>query len=133
MARGCILTLVLRELELPQGHCSSCGIIERISDGYDSHEDDVLCFYLPLAHIYGRMLKHVSIYAGTQTGYFHRNVLKLVDDLMIFQPTSFPSVPRLLNRQGGTIKSRTVDVPGFRGNLSGRVVKTKLANISIER
>ncbi|EON65859.1 hypothetical protein W97_05101 [Coniosporium apollinis CBS 100218] len=93
-------------------------------------EDDVLCSYLPLAHIYGRMLEHVSMYAGTRIGYFHGNVLELVDDLKLLKPTSFPSVPRLLNRLGGTIKSRTVDVPGFEGDLSRRVIKTKLANIS---
>ncbi|EHY54308.1 medium-chain fatty acid-CoA ligase faa2 [Exophiala dermatitidis] len=84
--------------------------------------------YLPLAHIYGRLLEHTSLWAGARLGYFHGNVLELVDDLKLLRPTIFASVPRLFNRFGGAIKAQTVEQPGFKGALSRHIVRTKLAN-----
>lgn len=84
--------------------------------------------YLPLAHIYGRLLEHSSIWAGSRIGYFHGNILELVDDLKLIRPTTFASVPRLFNRFGGAIKAQTVEQPGVKGSLSRYIVRTKLAN-----
>ncbi|EXJ92141.1 long-chain acyl-CoA synthetase [Capronia epimyces CBS 606.96] len=88
----------------------------------------VACSYLPLAHIYGRLLEHTALWAGSRLGYFHGNVLELVDDLKLLRPTTFASVPRLFNRFGGAIKAQTVEQPGFKGALSRHIVRTKLAN-----
>lgn len=84
--------------------------------------------YLPLAHIYGRLLEHTALWSGCRIGYFHGNALELVDDMKLIRPTTFASVPRLYNRFGGAIKSQTVEQPGFKGALSRHIVKTKLAN-----
>lgn len=88
-----------------------------------------MCSYLPLAHIYGRLLEQTVMYGGGKIGYFHGNVLELVEDLKLLRPTNFASVPRLFNRFGGVIKSQTVDAPGFKGTLSRHVVSTKMANL----
>ncbi|KAK4941519.1 medium-chain fatty acid-CoA ligase faa2 [Elasticomyces elasticus] len=90
--------------------------------------DGVFCSYLPLAHIYGRLLEHTVLWAGARIGYFHGNALELVDDLKLLRPTNFPSVPRLFNRFGGAIKASTVEQPGIKGSLSRHIVRTKLAN-----
>ncbi|KIV86397.1 hypothetical protein PV11_02008 [Exophiala sideris] len=90
--------------------------------------DGVFCSYLPLAHIYGRLLEHTVLWAGARVGYFHGNALELVDDLKLLRPTNFPSVPRLFNRFGGAIKASTVEQPGVKGSLSRHIVRTKLAN-----
>lgn len=95
----------------------------------EQNADDVMISYLPLAHIYGQLLSHISAYAGTRIGYFHGNILELVDDIKALRPTTFPSVPRLYNRFGGAIKAQTVDAPGFKGALSRHVVRTKMANL----
>lgn len=91
--------------------------------------DYTMCSYLPLAHIYGRLLEHIFAYCGGRVGYFHGNILELVDDLKLLRPTSFGSVPRLFNRFGGVIKAGTLEAPGFKGSLSRHVVNTKLANL----
>ncbi|EXJ93945.1 long-chain acyl-CoA synthetase [Capronia coronata CBS 617.96] len=88
----------------------------------------VSCSYLPLAHIFGRLLEHTALWAGSRIGYFHGNVLELVDDLKLLRPTTFGSVPRLFNRFGGAIKAQTVEQPGLKGALSRHIVRTKLAN-----
>lgn len=93
---------------------------------------DTMCSYLPLAHIYGRLLEQTVMYGGGKIGYFHGNVLELVDDLKLIRPTNFASVPRLFNRFGGVVKSQTVDAPGFKGALSRHIVNAKLANLHSE-
>ncbi|KAI9788181.1 MAG: hypothetical protein M1833_003114 [Piccolia ochrophora] len=90
---------------------------------------DVGCSYLPLAHIYQRMVEHGAMFGGARTGYFHGNILELLDDFKLLRPTLFCSVPRLYNRFGGGLKAATVEQTGFKGALSRHVVSTKLENI----
>lgn len=91
-------------------------------------ESSVILSYLPLAHIYGRLVEHCAIWSGSRIGYYHGDVLELIDDIKVLRPSNFPSVPRLLNRFGGAIKAQTVEAPGFKGAMSRHIVKTKLAN-----
>nr|POF11488.1 long chain acyl-coa synthetase 7, peroxisomal [Quercus suber] len=90
---------------------------------------DVICSYLPLAHIYQRVTEHSALWGGTAIGYFHGNVLELVDDLKLLRPTAFTSVPRLFNRFGGAIKAQTIEAPGFKGTMSRYIVDTKMENL----
>lgn len=83
--------------------------------------------YLPLAHIYERMNEHGALWAGSAIGYFHGDILALVDDLQALRPTAFTSVPRLYNRFGGAIRANTIQQPGLKGTLSRHIVNTKLA------
>ena len=88
---------------------------------------DVLISYLPLAHIYGRLAEHASLWAGAATGYFHGDILALVDDLKLLRPTIFISVPRLYNRFSGAIRAATTSQAGVKGALARHIVSTKLA------
>jgi long-chain acyl-CoA synthetase len=90
---------------------------------------DTMVSYLPLAHIYARLAEHAAFWAGARIGYFHGNIVELVDDLKILKPTGFMSVPRLYSRFGNAIRAATIDSPGFRGSMSKYIVATKLANI----
>ena len=85
--------------------------------------------YLPLAHIFSRMVEGAGMWSGGSIGYFHGNILELVDDLKMLRPTSFYSVPRLLNRFGGAIKAQTLEAEGVRGALSRHIVSTKLEKL----
>lgn len=89
----------------------------------------VYCSYLPLAHIYERLIQHGALWGGARIGFFHGNVLELTDDLKLLRPTAFTSVPRLFNRFGGAIRAQTVEQPGFKGALSRRIVSSKLDNM----
>ncbi len=92
--------------------------------------NDVICSYLPLAHIFERIVEHGALWAGAAIGYFHGNILELTDDLKLLKPTAFCSVPRLYNRFGAAIKAATVHQSGFKGALSRHVVSTKLAALN---
>lgn len=95
----------------------------------DYKPGDVVLSYLPLAHIYERVVEQGVLFAGGGIGYFHGNILELVDDLKLLRPSAFISVPRLFTRFGSAVRSNTVEAPGVRGALSRHIMKTKLANL----
>ncbi|CAG8118052.1 unnamed protein product [Penicillium olsonii] len=90
---------------------------------------DTACSYLPLAHIYARLAEHTAFWGGARIGYFHGNIVELVDDLKLLKPTGFMSVPRLYSRFGTAIRAATVEQPGFKGALSRHIVAAKTANM----
>ncbi|KAL4894635.1 hypothetical protein BDV59DRAFT_175858 [Aspergillus ambiguus] len=95
----------------------------------DHSQGDTFASYLPLAHIYARLSEHLAFYAGARIGYFHGNIIELVDDLKLLKPTGFISVPRLYSRFGNAIRASTIEAPGFKGALSRHVVAAKTANL----
>ena len=54
--------------------------------------------YLPLAHVFERLVQVALWYAGAAVAFYQGDALKLVDDLKDVRPTVFCSVPRLYNR-----------------------------------
>uniref|UniRef100_A0A1A8ETN5 Long-chain-fatty-acid--CoA ligase n=1 Tax=Nothobranchius korthausae TaxID=1143690 RepID=A0A1A8ETN5_9TELE len=60
--------------------------------------NDVHVSYLPLAHMFERVVQGVILIHGARIGYFQGDIRLLMDDLKTLQPTVFPVVPRLLNR-----------------------------------
>lgn len=97
----------------------------------ESTGSDVLCSYLPLAHIYQRVTEHSTLSTGGAIGYFHGEVLGLIDDMKLLKPTGFNSVPRLFNRFGGAIKTATTEASGFKGSLSHHIIDGKLASMKL--
>ncbi|CAG8503813.1 3668_t:CDS:2 [Racocetra fulgida] len=61
-------------------------------------KDDVHISYLPLSHVYEKVIEITFIYAGAAIGFYQGDTLKLLDDIAELKPTVFFSVPRLLNR-----------------------------------
>ncbi|XP_075466429.1 long-chain-fatty-acid--CoA ligase 1 isoform X2 [Ascaphus truei] len=59
---------------------------------------DVLISFLPLAHMFERVVECVILCHGARIGFFQGDIRLLMDDLKVLQPTIFPVVPRLLNR-----------------------------------
>ena len=100
------------------------------TSGKVSHKDSTLS-YLPLAHIYGRVTDQMALSGGAALGFFHGNMLELVDDLKILKPSCFVSVPRLFNRFSMGIQAQTVQAPGIRGALSNRAIEAKKASMKL--
>ncbi|TMS17480.1 long-chain-fatty-acid--CoA ligase 1-like [Larimichthys crocea] len=59
---------------------------------------DVHISFLPLAHMFEKVVQGVMIVHGASIGYFQGDIRTLSDDLSTLKPTVFPVVPRLLNR-----------------------------------
>uniref|UniRef100_A0A671VLI1 Arachidonate--CoA ligase n=1 Tax=Sparus aurata TaxID=8175 RepID=A0A671VLI1_SPAAU len=62
-------------------------------------QEDVSISYLPLAHMFERMIQVVSMFChGARVGFYQGDISLLMDDIKTLKPTFFPVVPRLLNR-----------------------------------
>uniref|UniRef100_A0A667ZCT9 Arachidonate--CoA ligase n=1 Tax=Myripristis murdjan TaxID=586833 RepID=A0A667ZCT9_9TELE len=58
----------------------------------------VMMSFLPLAHMFERVVEGVMLVHGARIGFFQGDIRLLMDDLSTLKPTVFPVVPRLLNR-----------------------------------
>ncbi|XP_055458772.1 long-chain-fatty-acid--CoA ligase 6 isoform X4 [Psammomys obesus] len=61
-------------------------------------QDDVLISFLPLAHMFERVIQSVVYCHGGRVGFFQGDIRLLSEDMKALRPTIFPVVPRLLNR-----------------------------------
>jgi len=59
---------------------------------------DVHISYLPLAHVFERVMSGMMYYAGGSVGFFQGDIKLLMGDVAALKPTVFPMVPRLINR-----------------------------------
>ncbi|KAJ3255906.1 Long chain acyl-CoA synthetase 7 peroxisomal [Boothiomyces macroporosus] len=84
---------------------------------------DVHVSYLPLAHIFERLLINTVIACGASAGFFRGDVSLLVEDIGVLRPTIFASVPRLLNRIHDKI---------IQGANSGSALKAALFNRALD-
>ena len=85
--------------------------------------------YLPLAHVFERIVGMTLLSMGCVVGIFAGNIKKIKEDLSVFKPTIFISVPRLYNRFYDVIKEKISKLTGFKANMANKAVKTKLENL----
>uniref|UniRef100_A0A8C9EYD4 Long-chain-fatty-acid--CoA ligase n=1 Tax=Pavo cristatus TaxID=9049 RepID=A0A8C9EYD4_PAVCR len=69
-------------------------------------QDDVLISFLPLAHMFERVIQSVVYCHGGRIGFFQGDIRLLSEDMKALRPTIFPVVPRLLNRMYDKIFSQ---------------------------
>ncbi|XP_010521091.1 PREDICTED: long chain acyl-CoA synthetase 4-like [Tarenaya hassleriana] len=62
------------------------------------HVGDVFLSYLPLAHIFDRVIEECFIQHGASIGFWRGDVKLLIEDLGELKPTVFCAVPRVLDR-----------------------------------
>lgn len=60
--------------------------------------NDVYLSYLPLAHIFDRVIEELFIFHAAQIGFWRGDVKLLVEDIGELKPTIFCAVPRVLDR-----------------------------------
>nr|XP_046179075.1 long-chain-fatty-acid--CoA ligase 1-like isoform X2 [Oncorhynchus gorbuscha]XP_046179076.1 long-chain-fatty-acid--CoA ligase 1-like isoform X2 [Oncorhynchus gorbuscha] len=77
-------------------NCSA--FIKVIEDHLILDHHDVHISYLPLAHMFERVVEGVILVHGGRIGFFQGDIRLLMDDITTLRPTVFPVVPRLLNR-----------------------------------
>uniref|UniRef100_A0A8C4E8J6 Long-chain-fatty-acid--CoA ligase n=1 Tax=Dicentrarchus labrax TaxID=13489 RepID=A0A8C4E8J6_DICLA len=85
LTHGNVISNTAAFIKITQVHC--------MLDLHDIHVS-----YLPLAHMFERVVQVFVLIHGARIGYFQGDIRLLMDDLKTLQPTVFPVVPRLLNR-----------------------------------
>uniref|UniRef100_A0A674F5G7 Arachidonate--CoA ligase n=1 Tax=Salmo trutta TaxID=8032 RepID=A0A674F5G7_SALTR len=78
--------------------CFYRSLCESSSTPTTLHQEDVSISYLPLAHMFERMIQVSMLCHGARVGFYQGDISLLMDDIKTLKPTLFPVVPRLLNR-----------------------------------
>ncbi|CDO70787.1 hypothetical protein BN946_scf184798.g102 [Trametes cinnabarina] len=116
----------------PKGVVITHGAMAQAVYGYlhqfSLDNETTMLSFLPLAHIYERVMELITISMGGQIGYACGDPLMLLDDLRILRPHFMPSVPRVLNRIYQSAMSAG-SAPGLKGTLFRKAVATKLHNL----
>ncbi|KAE8589382.1 hypothetical protein XENTR_v10017544 [Xenopus tropicalis] len=81
------------------------GFIKNTESTFMPLTSDVAISYLPMAHMFERVVQTVMYHSGGKVGFFQGDVRLLTDDMKELRPTLFPTVPRLLNRIYDKIQS----------------------------
>jgi long-chain acyl-CoA synthetase len=74
------------------------------------NEDDVFISFLPLAHTYERQCGHGTVMHGAVTAAYS-SPKTIVEDLQIFRPTVFMSVPRIYERIYMAMRNKAAQSP----------------------
>ncbi|KAM4623404.1 long-chain-fatty-acid--CoA ligase 5 [Polymixia lowei] len=83
----------------------AAGVIKSFEASVAPCSQDVSISFLPLAHMFERVVQTVMYGAGAKVGFFQGDIRLLPDDMKTLQPTIFPVVPRLLNRVYDKVQS----------------------------
>nr|KAF6454511.1 acyl-CoA synthetase long chain family member 5 [Rousettus aegyptiacus] len=76
----------------------AAGILKSLELIFQPSPQEVSISYLPLAHMFERMVQIILYSGGAKVGFFQGDIRLLPDDLKTLKPTLFPTVPRLLNK-----------------------------------
>uniref|UniRef100_A0A8C7GJ74 Arachidonate--CoA ligase n=1 Tax=Oncorhynchus kisutch TaxID=8019 RepID=A0A8C7GJ74_ONCKI len=80
----------------------NCGVeileLAQLMGSFFIRQEDVSISYLPLAHMFERMIQVSMFCHGARVGFYQGDISLLMDDIKTLKPTFFPVVPRLLNR-----------------------------------
>ncbi|XP_029417956.1 long-chain-fatty-acid--CoA ligase 5 isoform X2 [Nannospalax galili] len=77
---------------------NTAGFLKLLEPTFHPTSEDVTISYLPLAHMFERIVQAVLFSCGGRVGFFQGDIRLLPDDMKTLKPTVFPTVPRLLNR-----------------------------------
>ncbi len=83
-------------------------------------QKEVVLSFLPLTHIFGRMMQYGFMYKGAAV--YFTEPRRLVEDAQVVRPTVFITVPRLVERIYERILERAQTLKGLQGRLLRQAV-----------
>ncbi|CAD5178226.1 unnamed protein product [Musa acuminata subsp. malaccensis] len=94
------------------------------------HDNDVYLSYLPLAHMFDRVIEELFILHGASIGFWRGDIKLLVEDLGALKPTIFCAVPRVLDRIYSGLQNKISSGGFLKKILFNFAYKSKLSNMS---
>jgi long-chain acyl-CoA synthetase len=61
--------------------------LQNVKKMYEFSKNDVHISYLPLAHVFERIIQVHLMYVGASFGFYQGDTLKLLDDVSVLKPT----------------------------------------------
>ncbi|KAI8912730.1 hypothetical protein EDD86DRAFT_224169 [Gorgonomyces haynaldii] len=105
-------------------------VLSKAGDVTTFTSQDIHISYLPLAHVFERIIQCAMMYVGAAVGFYQGDTLKLLDDVAELKPTIFPSVPRLYNRIYDKILAGVKQKGGITQYLFNRAFAAKKAYLA---
>lgn len=93
-------------------------------------QSDVYLSYLPLAHIFDRVIEECFIFTGASIGFWRGDVKLLVEDIGELKPTVFCAVPRVLDRIYTGLRSKISSGGRLKNTLFNIAYKYKHYNMT---
>lgn len=90
-------------------------------------KDDVYLSYLPLAHIFDRLVEEFLLHLGGSVGYWQGDPRKVMDDVAALKPTFFAGVPRIFDRVYNGVREQVARKGGLTALVFDLAFKYKLA------
>jgi long-chain acyl-CoA synthetase len=103
-------------------HDNATFTVQSVHMSADLREDDETFLFLPLAHIYARLITYACIYLGISTT-FCRSMETIIDDIKTARPHFFCSVPRVYEK----VYSKVISGAEAKGGLALKIFKWALA------
>jgi len=103
-----------------------------LSACFDVQPSDFYLSFLPLPHIFERIVISSLLASGAAVGFSQGDPLKIVEDLISLKPTIMCAVPRLLNRIFDKINQGVDAATGIKGMLIRKAFFDKLTNLQTQ-
>eukprot|EP00484_Ammonia_sp_Unknown_P020908 CAMPEP_0197030740 /NCGR_PEP_ID=MMETSP1384-20130603/9906_1 /TAXON_ID=29189 /ORGANISM="Ammonia sp." /LENGTH=817 /DNA_ID=CAMNT_0042460143 /DNA_START=22 /DNA_END=2475 /DNA_ORIENTATION=+ len=112
-------------------HSALLTTVEALSGKLDEYidEDGVHISYLPLAHMYEKLVELIILVKGARIGYWSGDVLTLLDDIVAAKPTIFMGVPRVYQKFQDKIMMGVNEANFVRRFLFNKAYESKIASI----
>ncbi|MBU3915946.1 long-chain fatty acid--CoA ligase [bacterium] len=105
-----------------------------VGDALDFYEDDETFLFLPLAHVFARILVNNAICSGNTMTFF-RGMETLIDDFKVVRPHYFASVPRIYEK----VYSKILSGAESKGGVALKIFKwassvgLQVSNLQLEK
>jgi long-chain acyl-CoA synthetase len=100
-----------------------------LNSGVNIAPTDVYISYLPLAHMYERLVIETALASGSAVGFYSGELVTLLDDVTTLRPTLFASVPRIFNKLCERILQSVQASGGFYQSLFDTAFESKRGNL----
>ena len=97
-------------------HGNMLANVENILDMVDLRHSDTELSFLPLAHVFERIIGYLMIRVGGTIGYAE-SIETIADDALFVKPTVFPAVPRVFEK----FKAKVENNARSKGGLSEKI------------
>ncbi len=111
--KGCVLT---------HGNCRANA--DQVQEAIDFSGDPVFYVFLPLAHVFTRIVQMVAVDVGGTLAYWRGDPKLIVEDVAETNPTHLPSVPRIFEKIYTAATGRVQEAGGLKAAIFDRAVAT---------
>lgn len=95
--------------------------------------DHAVLGFLPLAHIFGRLVESLCMHNGVKIGYWQGDPTLLVEDIKALKPTLMATVPRVLDRVYDKVKANVEAASWFNRTVFNKAYEYKKSALAKKR